>query len=390
MERLYRIQADINIDNVRHNIMLMKKNLAPDTKLMAVIKADGYGHGSVELSKALDDLADYYAVAFIDEGIELREHGCKKPILILGYTDSCDFDRLMEYNITASVYDYEEAVKLDRAAAEAGRKAVVHLKVDTGMSRIGVSCDKKGLDTAIGILKLENIITEGIFTHYAKADEYDKTAANSQLEAFRWFINELCSCGYDIPLKHISNSAGIMEMDNTGFNMARAGITTYGLYPSEEVDRDVIKLYPAMELVSRIIHVKDVKKGTGIGYGWTYVASHDMKVATVSAGYADGYPRAMSGIGHVIIHGEYAPIVGRVCMDQLMVDVSHIDNVKTGDEVVLIGERGDKKITVEEVAKPAASFNYELVCNIGRRVPRVYYRSGKPYKTLNYLFSLTI
>lgn len=385
MDRLYRIQANINTDNIRHNIKLMKSLIPEDMKLLAVIKADGYGHGALELSKVLDDLADYYAVACIDEGIELRQHGCVKPILILGYTDSSDFEDLIRYNITATVYDYDEAVKLNHLAALLGKKVKAHLKVDTGMSRIGVSCDNKGVETAVKILQLENVFFEGIFTHYAKADEYNKTSAQGQLNCFRWFISELNSKGYDIPIKHISNSAGIMEMDNDGFDMVRSGIVTYGLYPSDEVDREKVKLMPAMELISRVIHIKDVRKGTGVGYGWTFTAPDDMKIATVSAGYADGYPRAMSDTGRVIIHGEYAQIVGRVCMDQFMVDVSHIKDVAVKDEVVLIGRRGDKQITVEEVAAPAASFNYELVCNIGRRVPRVYFRDGKTYKVLNYL-----
>ena len=383
MDRLYRIQANIDINNIRQNICTMKALAGANKKMLVVIKADGYGHGSVELSRALTDLTDYYAVASIDEGIELRHHGCDKPILILGYTDSGDFEDLIRYDITATVYDYEETFLLNQIAASMNQKAKVHLKIDTGMSRIGLPCDAHGVETAKRILQLSNIYTEGVFTHYAKADESDKIAANDQLMHFRHFLHELSE--YDIPIKHISNSAGIMEMDNDGFDMVRSGIATYGLYPSDEVDKNAVKIYPAMELISRVIHVKEVKKGTGIGYGWTYMAPHDMMIATVSAGYADGYPRAMSGIGRVLIHGEYAPIVGRVCMDQFMVDVSHIKDVAVKDEVVLIGERNGRRISVEEVAAPAASFNYELVCNIGRRVPRVYIRDGKPYKVLNYL-----
>ena len=232
---------------------------------------------------------------------------------------------------------------------------------------------------------MPGIEIEGIFTHYAKADELDKTAANGQLEKFRWINSQLEALGIHIPVRHISNSAGIMEMDNSDFDMVRSGIVTYGLYPSDEVDKNIVALKPAMRLMSKVIFVKDVKAGTGIGYGWSYIADHDIKVATVSAGYADGYPRAQSNIGRVIIHGEYAPIIGRVCMDQFMVDVSHIDGVKVRDDVTLIGQDGDREVTVEEVAAPANSFNYELVCNISRRVPRTYIRDGRELGQVNYL-----
>ena len=234
---------------------------------------------------------------------------------------------------------------------------------------------------------MAGIDIDGIFTHYAKADEYDKKAAYGQLEKFRWINRQLADAGIDIPVRHISNSAGIMEMDNSDFDMVRSGIVTYGLYPSEEVDKSIADLRPAMSLTSKVIFVKDVKAGTGIGYGWSYIADHDIKVATVSAGYADGYPRSQSNTGRVIIHGQYAPIIGRVCMDQFMVDVSHIDGVQVRDDVILIGQDGDKNITVEEVAEPANSFNYELVCNIGRRVPRVYIRDGQATEQVNYLLN---
>lgn len=385
MSSFNRIQAVINLDNIRHNVSAMKSLVDENKKMLAVIKADAYGHGAVEVGRALDDLADYYAVAFLDEGIELRKAGIDKPILILGYTDPSDYMDLMRWNIRPAMYDVDEAQQLSDDAVSMGKRAKIHIKVDTGMGRIGFTCDDDGVDNIEKIWKMPGIEIEGIFTHYAKADEYDKTAANGQLEKFRWINDRLAERGIHIPVRHISNSAGIMEMDNSDFDMVRSGIVTYGMYPSEEVDKSMADLRPAMSLTSKVIFVKDVKAGTGIGYGWSYIADHDIKVATVSAGYADGYPRAQSNKGRVIIHGQYAPIIGRVCMDQFMVDVSHIDGVKVRDDVILIGRDGDKEISVEEVAEPANSFNYELVCNIGRRVPRVYIRDGRITGEVNYL-----
>ena len=283
------------------------------------------------------------------------------------------------------MYETGDAQKLSELAVSMGTKAKIHIKVDTGMGRIGFSCDEAGVKNVEEISNMPGIEIEGIFTHYAKADELDKTAAKGQLEKFRWINRQLAGLGIHIPVRHISNSAGIMEMDNSDFDMVRSGIVTYGLYPSDEVDKNIVELRPAMRLMSKVIFVKDVKAGTGIGYGWSYIADHDIKVATVSAGYADGYPRAQSNTGRVIIHGEYAPIIGRVCMDQFMVDVSHIDGVQVRDDVILIGRDGDKEVTVEEVAEPANSFNYELVCNISRRVPRTYIRDDKELGQVNYL-----
>lgn len=380
-----RVQAVINLDNIRHNISAMKSLVDKDKKMLAVIKADAYGHGAVEVADALDDLVDFYAVAFIDEALELRRAGIDKPILILGYTDPVDYELLLKYDVRPAMYETDDAQKLSDLAVSMGTKAKVHIKVDTGMGRIGFSCDEAGVEKIAEISNMPGIEIEGIFTHYAKADELDKTAANGQLEKFRWINGQLAGLGIHIPVRHISNSAGIMEMDNSDFDMVRSGIVTYGLYPSDEVDKSIVELRPAMRLMSKVIFVKEVKAGTGIGYGWSYIADHDIRVATVSAGYADGYPRAQSNKGRVIIHGEYAPIIGRVCMDQFMVDVSHIDGVQVRDDVILIGRDGDKEVTVEEVAEPANSFNYELVCNISRRVPRTYIRDGKELGQVNYL-----
>ncbi len=379
-----RIYAGINIDNLRYNVKTMKSLVKPDMKVLLVIKADAYGHGSVEVAKRTLDLADYFGVATIDEAVELRNAGIETPILIIGYTDRDNYDKLIAYNITQAVYDVEECKLLSELAISKGKKARVHIKVDTGMSRIGFLTNDEGVNEAAKLAGLEGLEIEGIFTHYAKADEFDKTAALGQKEKFKWFIDELEKRGMSFDIKHIDNSAGTMELKDNEFDMIRLGIVTYGLYPSDEVDKSVI-IKPVMSLVAHIAHIKTIPAGVGVSYGWTYVTDKETRIATVTVGYADGYPRAQSGKGRVIIRGKYAPILGRVCMDQIMVDVTDIPEASLRDEVILIGEEGDCKITVEEVAEPAASFNYELVCNIARRVPRVYNEAGKEDLCVNYL-----
>lgn len=379
-----RIYARINMDNLRYNVSKMKSLVKKDMKTLVVIKADAYGHGAVEIAKRIDDLSDYYGVATIDEGIELRNAGVTKPILIIGYTDYREFDKLIAYNITQAVYDVSEAKLLSDLAVSKGCKAKVHIKVDTGMSRIGFLVNDEGIAAAKELLSMEGLEVEGIFTHYAKADEVDKKYAYGQKEKFLYFINELEKGAFKFAIKHIDNSAGTMEIEDDEFDMVRLGIVTYGLYPSDEVEKSVL-IKPVMSLIAHVAHVKTLPAGVGVGYGWTYTTTKETKIATVTVGYADGYPRALSNIGKVIVKGEYAPIIGRVCMDQIMIDVTDIKDVELRDEVILIGSDNDKTITVEEVAAPAASFNYELVCNIARRVPRVYFENGKDVAEVNYL-----
>lgn len=379
-----RIYARINIDNLRYNISKMKSLRKSDMKIMTIIKADAYGHGAVEIAKRIEDLSDYYGVATIDEAIELRNAGIDMPILIIGYTDSSDYEKLLEYDITQAVYDVEECKFLSDMAIKCGKKAKVHIKVDTGMARIGFAVNDEGISQAKKLGELEGIEIEGIFTHYAKADEVNKNYSYEQKKKFLYFIKCLEEAGITFSLKHIDNSAGTMEMNDDDFDMVRIGIVTYGLYPSEEVDKSVV-IKPVMSLVAHVAHVKTIPAGVGVSYGWTYVTCKETKVATVTAGYADGYPRALSNQGRVVIRGQYAPIIGRVCMDQIMIDVTDIPDVAVKDEVILIGGEGDAYVSVEEVAAPAASFNYELVCNIGRRVPRVYNEGGIDTVCVNYL-----
>lgn len=385
MDTYYRIEADINLSAIRKNITTMKNCIPEGKKLLAVIKANAYGHGAIEVANALDDLADYYGVACIDEAIELRNAGITKPILILGFTDESFFEEIVKYDITQTIFTLEQAKALSLAAAHVGKKGKLHIKIDTGMNRIGFPCKEESVSEIVEISKLPNLDMEGIFTHYYKADEYDKTVANRQLNDYTRMVKWLEEEGITFAIRHISNSAGIMEMPNDTYDMVRSGISTYGLYPSEEMNKEACILYPAMELKSRVVYVKDVKAGETIGYGGTYTLPEDKRIATVGVGYADGYPRALSNQGRMLVHGQYAPIVGRVCMDQTMIDVSDIPGVKVGDEVVLVGKQGENDILVEEPAEMSASFNYEFVCDVNRRVPRIFYQEGNIVGVKNYL-----
>ncbi|MBR1597842.1 MAG: alanine racemase [Lachnospiraceae bacterium] len=389
MDTYYRVEADIDLSAIRRNIETMKGCIPDGKKLLAVIKANAYGHGSIQVANALDDLADYYGVACIDEAIELRNADIVKPILILGYTNESQFNDIVKYDITQTIYSYEQAKALSDAAGRIGKRAKLHIKLDTGMNRIGFKCTKECFDDSLAeivkISKLPNLDMEGIFTHYFKADSVDKTSARKQLSKYTNMIDRLSKAGVHFAIRHISNSAGIMEMPNDTYDMVRSGISTYGLYPSEEMDKEACVLYPAMSFKSHITHLKMVKAGETVGYGGTYTLPCDKMIATVGVGYADGYPRALSNKGRVLVRGEYAPIVGRVCMDQIMIDVSDIDGVNAGDEVVLFGSQGDKCIPVEEPADMSSSFNYEFVCDINRRVPRVFFKDGVKVGVVNYL-----
>ena len=384
MRNYNRIEADIDLDAVRYNIEQLKALNPPDRKTLLVIKADAYGHGAVTFAEEFDDLADYYGVACIDEGVELRRAGITKPILILGNTDEEDFETAIENDITMAVYNTDKCKLLSDTALKLGKKAKVHIKADSGMSRIGFQCNDEGVKEASKLLHMEGLNVEGIFTHFAKADTVDKNDAIGQRTRFNEFINALTERGFIFSIKHIDNSAGAMELHSKGFDMMRLGIAIYGLEPSEEMNKELV-LKPAMTLKAHITHIKTLEPGRGISYGWTYVTEKSMRVATVSAGYADGYPRAQSNVGRVLIRGKYAPILGRVCMDQFMVDVSDISEAELRDEVILFGTDGVLSIHVEEVAEPANSFNYELVCNVARRVPRVYFKDSTRYKEVNYL-----
>ena len=373
MNQYYRVHAVIDLDAICHNIQEVKRVVGEGVKVMPVIKADGYGHGAVPIAKELNKIGvDAFAVAILEEGITLRNNGIKKPILILGYTSEYQYSSLIQYEIEPTVFCYDMAESLSKIAQALGKVAKIHIKLDTGMNRIGFKPTKESVEIVEKISKLPNIKIEGIFTHFACADEADKTSAYEQERKYDQFIQWLEEKDIYIPIKHVSNSASIIDLDGFRKDMVRSGIITYGLYPSEEVSKDVLDLKPAMELKTHIVYIKEVEAGEGISYNHTYVTDKKTKIATIPVGYADGYPRALSSKGRVLIRGQYAPIIGRICMDQMMVDVTDIPDVQVEDVVTLVGTDGDENITIEEIANPAARFDYEMLCDISSRVTRVY------------------
>ena len=387
LESYQRVWAEVDLDAIWENMVHMKENIAENTKILAVIKTDGYGHGGVPIAKMLEQL-DFmfgYAAATYEEAHVLREAGVKKPILILGYTFPYCYEELIREEIRPAVYRRDTVEELAAAAAKVGKKAKVHIKVDTGMGRIGITPDEEGLEFVRFLIEHPELEVEGIFTHFAKSDETDKTSANHQLELFQDFIKKIqTELGITIPVKHCSNSAAILEMPQANMDMVRAGITTYGLYPSEEVSKDIVPLRAAMSLYSHIVYCKTIHAGQSVSYGGLFTAQKDTRVATIPVGYGDGYPRSLSGKGYVLIHGKKAPILGRVCMDQFMVDISEIPGVMEGDKVTLLGVDGTERITAEELGELSGRFNYEFVCDLGKRIPRVYIQHGEITEVRDY------
>lgn len=380
-----RVYATVNLDAIVSNMKAMKESLPASASIIGVVKADGYGHGSVPIARAIDPYVEGYAVATVDEGMVLRRHGIRKMIVVLGVTHESRYEDLLLYDIRPSVFRYEEAKKLSEAAMKNGKKAAVHLALDTGMNRIGMRADEASADMVYTMSCLPGIRLEGLFTHFACADELDKTSCNAQYRAYQEFADLLLTRGITIPIRHCSNSAGIIEgLDSNGLDMVRAGISIYGLYPSDQVDRDRVKLIPAMELKSFITYIKEIEPGAAVSYGGDFVAEKPMRVATIPAGYGDGYPRGLSNRGSVLIHGQRARILGRVCMDQLMADVTDIPEAVEDDEVTLMGGDREEFIPVEELADLGGGFHYEILCNIGKRVPRVYIRHGSIAGTKDY------
>lgn len=382
MKEYNRVYAKIDLDAAAYNMEQMKNRIGGGARLIAVVKTDAYGHGAVPLAEVFEKL-DYvwgYAVATLDEGIVLRKHGIKKPILVLGCVFPDQYDDMVRNEIRAAVYMEEMAGKIAEAAERAGQKAYIHIKVDTGMGRIGFPVTEESADIIDRISRMENIEVEGMFTHFAKADERDKTYTYEQHRKFMWMKVQMEKRNVVIPYYDCDNSAGIIDFPDMKHDLARAGISTYGMYPSEEVNRDAVDLKPVLSLVSHVIFVKTVEPGTSISYGGTFVAPKQMKVATIPVGYGDGYPRSLSNKGCVLIHGKRARILGRVCMDQFMVDVTDIPEVQFMDQAVLIGEDQDDRITVEELAELSGRFNYEFVCCLGKRIPRVYTSGGQIVK----------
>lgn len=381
----FRTQARIDLDAVEYNCSNVRAKLPDDCKLLGVIKADAYGHGAVELAHLLDEKCDFFGVACIEEAVELKKAGVKAPVLILGYVDSNVYDLVVKYDVRIPVFSMESAVALSNEAVRQGKTVPFHFCIDTGMSRIGFQVNEQSADMCKEITLLPNIEAEGLFSHFATADEADLTKAKAQREKYKAFVKMLEDRGVNIPVKHLNNSAGIMNFDEY-FDMCRMGIILYGLYPSEEVDKSLLDIKPVMSWLTHITHIKTLEPGREISYGGTYKTTEPRVIATIPVGYADGYPRCLSNKGRVIINGQYANIVGRVCMDQFMVDVTDVKGVDLNSTVTLVGSDGDACLSMEEVSNSAHSFNYELPCRVARRVPRVYYKNGEIVKVVNYMY----
>lgn len=364
--------AEIDLRAIRGNIAEINRVLEPQTGLMAVVKANAYGHGMLEVSKVcIEAGASYLAVANPQEALTLRGNGIDVPVLVLGWMPPEDAAAMVEHQVDITVFEPETAVVLSRAAVAAGQTARIHLKIDTGMGRLGFDPSPRSLQTIQTIAGLPGIFIQGIFSHLATSDEKDKTFAYEQLEVFKQFIAELHKLGIEIPIRHLANSGAIMEMPETHLDMVRAGIILYGLYPSDEVDHSKIKLIPAMSLKSKVSFVKTMTAGQGVSYGRTYVSQDEIKVATVPIGYADGYNRLFSNCGWAMIGGHKVPLIGRVCMDQVMFDVTGLDQVQPGDEVILFGKPEDG-VTADDLAALIGTINYEIVCSPHSRVVRTF------------------
>ena len=383
MDFVKRTWAEISLDAVAHNFNEIKNKVGKSSKICCVIKADGYGHGAVELAHIYEELgADFFAVSNIDEGIEIRNSGCRLPIVILGYTPVADAKRLSEYNISQAVFSLEYANDLSKECVKRNCTCKIHIKVDTGMSRIGFMCqqfprDDYSIKEICEACKLPNLELEGLFTHFCVSDEADegREFTQKQYANFINIRNALEENGLQIEYCHCSNSGAIEDYPDTYCDMVRAGIILYGLAPSPKLS-DKLDLIPAMTLKTAVAYVKELKKGADISYGRTFTAPCDMKIATVPIGYADGYIRSNAKDGYMLINGKKAKIVGRICMDQTMLDVTDIEDVKTGDEVIVFGAGKNGEPTADSVAKNTDTINYEVVCLVGKRVPRVYYKNG--------------
>ena len=381
-----RTWAEVNLDAIAHNIREIRKITNPNAQIMAVVKADAYGHGFLEVTKTLlENGADRLAVAVLQEGKQLRSRGVTVPILILGASSEETCEDLINFEITPSVFTYEFAKALSYEAEKKEKVTKIHIKIDTGMSRIGFLAGDNNEEIAQEIIKISRlpyIEIEGIFSHFAASDEYDTSYTHMQFDRFMDVCQKLEAKGLHIPIKHICNSAGIMMYPEMHLDMVRPGVILYGMYPSDEVDKSRLDLIPAMTLKSTVTHVKEVEEGRGVSYGREYITEGITKIATVPIGYADGYLRKLAKHGKMIVNGKLVPIIGRICMDQCMIDVTNVNNIDRGDEVIIFGEKG---VTIDDLAAWLETINYEVSCVIGKRIPRIYTKDGKAVKVLNYL-----
>lgn len=387
MKQYSRVYARVDLDAIEYNMEQMKKHIGDDAQIIAVVKMDGYGHGAAPIARMFEE-KDYtwgYATASLEEAISLRNSGIEKPILVLGCVFPEQYEDMLTYDIRTTIYMEETAREISKAAQKLGKTACFHIKIDTGMGRLGFLPNQESIQKIAEISRLPHVNVEGVFTHFAKADETDKSYTLTQHEKFTWVKNALEEAGIHITYYHCDNSAGIIDFPDMKHNLVRAGIATYGMYPSDEVHKEAVSLRPALELISHVTFVKEVEAGESISYGGTFTAKERMKVATVPVGYGDGYSRGLSNKADVLIRGKRARILGRVCMDQFMVDVTDIPDVKFMDQVVLVGYDQNEHITVEELSAVCGRFNYEFVCCLGRRIPRVYTKGGEVVEQVEYL-----
>ncbi len=386
MKSYSRVYAEINLDAVSHNIAQIEQRIGKDTKIMGVIKADGYGHGAVPIGKELERMESLwgYAVATAEEAEILRRNGLKKPILVLGAVFPEKYGILAKNEIRPTVYSMKQAGELERFAEKWGCVLKVHLKIDTGLSRLGFQVTEEAAEELAQIARMPHIIVEGIFTHFAMADARDKTMAKEQMRQFQKMKEMVSRRGISIPISHCANSAAMIDLPESGMSLVRAGISLYGMWPSGEVRKENLDLQPALSLKSRIVFLKELEPGRTISYGATYETKKRQRIATIPVGYADGYPRSLSNRGYVLIHGKPAPVCGRICMDQFMADVTDIPEAEEGDEVTLVGKDGAREISMEEIGDLSGRFNYEFACDLGKRIPRVYRKEGKITETRDY------
>ncbi|ACO83977.1 alanine racemase [Clostridium botulinum] len=379
------VWAEIDLDNLQHNLKQIKK-ICGNKEIIGVIKANAYGHGAMEIAPTLlENGVSRLAVAVLSEAMELRMSGVKEPIMILGYTPWALGDMLLDNDIEQSVYSYNDALELSKIAVLKRKILKIHIVVDTGMGRIGFLPTKESVEDVYKISKLPNIEIEGVFSHFSSADESDKDYTLYQMNKYNAFINKLEEKNIQVPIKHIANSAAIIDLENTHLDAVRAGIIMYGYYPSNYVLRNNINLKPVMSLKTSIVHIKKVSSGEYISYGGTFKTKRESIIATLPIGYADGYNRLLSNKGKVIVNGKLAPVIGRVCMDQCMIDVTFIENLKVGDVVTIMGEENGVSYTAEDIASQIGTISYEVICNVNKRVPRVYKKDGKIINVVNYI-----
>lgn len=384
------VWVEVNLDHLAHNISEVRRVTHNHALVTAVIKADGYGHGAVEIARTLlDNGADRLAVATLTEAIQLRKYFSDDDILVLGYTEEQSIALAIKHELIQTIYTYQQAVAFNDIAQSMGQVLKVHIKLDTGMTRLGMMADIETVDTIEKITLLEHVHIEGMYTHFARADEIDKTATIDQVKHFNYVRNALRERGIEFKLNHVSNSAGIIDCPEYNFDMVRAGIMLYGLYPSDDVNHDQVQLKEVMSLHTKLSRVQDVATDVGVSYGHTYVTDGSQRIGTLPIGYADGFSRSLTFKAEAIVKGKNrkVPVIGRICMDQCMIDLTGIE-ASIGDEVILFGSDEDQVITINDIANQLGTINYEIVCMINKRVPRVYTKSGDVVKTVDYLMSL--